>query len=240
MQTRFARLEKATDDARLLRELERVITAHGMIELRGALVMLLERLENHVFEIGMFGRVSSGKLSLLNHLLGSQVLPVGVTPVTAFPTRVSYGAKAQAIIEFAEDKPQTVELSRLPEFATEQQNPGNAKHVMRISVQVPARRLREGVTFVDTPGLARSRLPGRRKRWPICRGATWASSSWMPPQPSPTRTWPLCRPFTNRARRPCAGEQSGLAGDCRAPANRRLRRASACHPGEPEASAAPR
>jgi GTP-binding protein EngB required for normal cell division len=153
LQTRFARLENTTDDGRLLRELERVITAHGMIELRGALVMLLERLENHVFEIGMFGRVSSGKSSLLNHLLGSEVLPVGVTPVTAFPTRVSYGAEAQALIEFAEGKPQTVELSRLPEFATEQQNPGNAKHVMRINVQVPARRLREGVTFVDTPGL---------------------------------------------------------------------------------------
>ena len=153
LQTRFARLEKTTDEGRLLRELERVITAHGLIELRGALAMLLERLENHVFEIGMFGRVSSGKSSLLNHLLGSEVLPVGVTPVTAFPTRVSYGAEARAIIEFAEDKPQTVELSRLPEFATEQQNPGNAKHVMRIRVQVPARRLREGVTFVDTPGL---------------------------------------------------------------------------------------
>jgi GTP-binding protein EngB required for normal cell division len=153
LQTRFARLEKTTDEARLLRELERVITEHGLIELRGALVMLLERLENHVFEIGMFGRVSSGKSSLLNHLLRSAVLPVGVSPVTAFPTRVSYGIRAQAIIEFAEDKPQTVELSRLTEFATEQQNPGNAKHVMRIRVQVPAGRLREGVTFVDTPGL---------------------------------------------------------------------------------------
>jgi GTP-binding protein EngB required for normal cell division len=153
LQTRFARLEKTTDDARLLRELDRVITAHGLIELRGALLMLLERLENHVFEIGIFGRVSSGKSSLLNHLLESEVLPVGVTPVTAFPTRVSYGIRPQAIIEFAEDRPQTVELSRLTEFATEQQNPGNAKHVMRIGVQVPARRLREGVTFVDTPGL---------------------------------------------------------------------------------------
>ena len=153
LQARFARLEKTTDDARLLGELERVITAHGMIELRGALLMLLERLENHAFEIGIFGRVSSGKSSLLNHLLESEVLPVGVTPVTAFPTRVSYGIRPQAIIEFAEDKPQTVELSRLTEFAAEQQNPGNAKHVMRIGVQVPARRLREGVTFVDTPGL---------------------------------------------------------------------------------------
>jgi GTP-binding protein EngB required for normal cell division len=153
LQTRFARLEKTTDDARLLGELEHVITAHGMIELRGTLIMLLERLETQAFEIGIFGRVSSGKSSLLNHLLGSEVLPVGVTPVTAFPTRVSYGIRPQAIIEFAEDKPQTVELSRLTEFATEQQNPGNSKHVMRIRVQVPARRLREGVTFVDTPGL---------------------------------------------------------------------------------------
>jgi GTP-binding protein EngB required for normal cell division len=153
LQTRFARLDKTIDDAKLLRELERVITAHGLIELRGALVTLLDRFENHAFEIGIFGHVSSGKSSLLNHLLGSEVLPVGVTPVTAFPTRVSYGIRAQAIIEFAEDKPQTVELSRLTEFATEQQNPGNAKHVMRIRVQVPAGRLREGVTIVDTPGL---------------------------------------------------------------------------------------
>jgi hypothetical protein len=44
-------------------------------------------------------------------------------------------------------------VSRLVEFSTEQQNPANAKHVTRIQVLVPARRLREGVTFVDTPGL---------------------------------------------------------------------------------------
>ncbi len=85
LQARLARLEKTTDQARLLRELERVVTAHGLIEFRSALAMLLERLENQVFEIGVFGRVSSGKSSLLNYLLGNTVLPVGVTPVTAFP-----------------------------------------------------------------------------------------------------------------------------------------------------------
>ncbi len=66
---------------------------------------------------------------------------------------MSYGAEARAIIAFAEGKPQVVELSRLAEFVTEQQNPGNAKHVVRISAQLPSPRLREGVTFVDTPGL---------------------------------------------------------------------------------------
>jgi hypothetical protein len=86
-------------------------------------------------------------------LLDGEFLPVGVTPVTTVPTRISFGAQPQATVEFAESKPQVIELSRLAEFSTEQQNPANAKHVTRIHVQLPAKRLREGVTFVDTPGL---------------------------------------------------------------------------------------
>jgi len=136
-----------------LRELDRIIAVHGLVEFRNTLAMLLDRIETTAFEIGVFGRVSSGKSSLLNHLLEQNVLPIGVTPVTAVPTRISFGPQPQATIEFAESKPQFVELSRLVEFSTEQQNPANAKHVARIQVLVPAKRLREGVTFVDTPGL---------------------------------------------------------------------------------------
>ncbi|MBI2926697.1 MAG: dynamin family protein [Verrucomicrobia bacterium] len=153
LQGRLRKLEQTRDEVPLLRELERVISAHGLVEFRGALTMLLDRLENHQFEIGVFGRVSSGKSSLLNHLLGAEVLPVGVTPVTAIPTRVRFGPAPRALIAFAERKPVEVELAQLAEFSTEQQNPGNAKHVARILVEVPAARLREGVTLVDTPGL---------------------------------------------------------------------------------------
>jgi len=153
MQTRLQRLEQTKDEVKLLRELERIITAHGLIEFRAMLTLLLDRLEKNVFEIGVFGRVSCGKSSLLNHLLDGEFLPVGVTPVTAVPTFISFGPQPQTRIEFAESKPQTIDMSRLAEFSTEQQNPGNAKHVMRIHVQVPAKRLREGVTLVDTPGL---------------------------------------------------------------------------------------
>jgi GTP-binding protein EngB required for normal cell division len=41
----------------------------------------------------------------------------------------------------------------LSEFATEQQNPGNTKHVTQIAVRIPEPRLKNGVVFVDTPGL---------------------------------------------------------------------------------------
>jgi GTP-binding protein EngB required for normal cell division len=153
LQTRLQRLEQTRDEVKLLRELERIITAHGLVEFRVTLTLLLDRLETNAFEIGAFGRVSSGKSSLLNHLLGGEFLPVGVTPVTAVPTRISFGPQPQATIEFAESKPQAVELSDLAEFSTEQQNPGNTKHVTRVHVQVPAKRLYGGVTFVDTPGL---------------------------------------------------------------------------------------
>ena len=153
LQARLQQLEQTSNEVALLRELERVVSAHGLVEFRGALALLLDRMENGSFEIGVFGRVSSGKSSLLNHLLGTEVLPVAVTQVTAIPTRVLNGPTPRAVIEFADSKPVEVELARLAEFSTEQQNPGNTKHVTRIQVELPSPRLLEGVTFVDTPGL---------------------------------------------------------------------------------------
>ncbi len=160
LQKRLQQLGKTGDEIRLLSEIERIITAHGLVEFRGTLSMLLDRMEGAAFEVGVFGRVSSGKSSLLNYILQTDVLPIGVTPVTAIPTRISHGPLAEAGIEFAEAQPQIIALSELPEFATEQKNPGNKKHVTRIFVKLPSDRLAEGVTFVDTPGLGSLAVAG--------------------------------------------------------------------------------
>lgn len=160
LQQRLQQLGKTGDEIRLLSEIERIITGHGLVEFRGTLSMLLDRIESAAFEVGVFGRVSSGKSSLLNYILQTDVLPIGVTPVTAIPTRISHGPVAEAGIEFAEAQPQIIPLSELPEFATEQKNPGNKKHVTRIFVKLPSDRLAEGVTFVDTPGLGSLAVAG--------------------------------------------------------------------------------
>jgi GTP-binding protein EngB required for normal cell division len=160
LQQRLQQLGKTGDEIRLLSEIERIITAHGLVEFRGTLSMLLDRMEGAAFEVGVFGRVSSGKSSLLNYILQTDVLPIGVTPVTAIPTRISHGPVAEVGIEFAEAQPQIIRLSELAEFATEQKNPGNKKHVTRIFVKLPSSRLREGVTFVDTPGLGSLAVAG--------------------------------------------------------------------------------
>ncbi len=144
LQQRLQQLGKTGNEIRLLSEIERIVTAHGLVEFRGALSTLLDRMESAAFEVGVFGRVSSGKSSLLNYILQTDVLPIGVTPVTAIP----------------EAQPQIIPLSELPEFATEQKNPGNKKHVTRIFVKLPSDRLAEGVTFVDTPGLGSLAVAG--------------------------------------------------------------------------------
>jgi small GTP-binding protein len=160
LQKRLKRLGKTGDEVRLLTEIERIITAQGLVEFRAALTILLDRMETAAFEVGVFGRVSSGKSSLLNYILQTDMLPVGVTPVTAIPTRISHGPVAEAGIEFAEAQSRIIPLSELAEFATEEKNPANRKHVTQIIVKFPSDRLAEGVTFVDTPGLGSLAVAG--------------------------------------------------------------------------------
>jgi GTP-binding protein EngB required for normal cell division len=157
---RLKKIEHTSLDIAVLRELDRVITAHGLVEFRGALDMVVERLEWQGFEVALFGRVNSGKSSLLNHLLQIDVLPVGVTPVTAIPTRVTYGDKARTRVWFAEALPLDTDLDALHEFVTEEHNPSNVKHVTRVQVELPAPRLHGGIAFVDTPGLGSLAFPG--------------------------------------------------------------------------------
>ncbi len=150
---RLQRLEQTPGETQLLSKIEEVVAELGLVEFRPTIEAILDRAEEKTFEIAVFGRVSSGKSSLLNAILGTEVLPVGVTPITAVPTRIRSGGSPRAIVSLAERPAISVEINRVAEFATEQQNPGNAKHVTRIVLELPAERLKDGVTFVDTPGL---------------------------------------------------------------------------------------
>ena len=153
LQERLQRLEQQGDEVGLLKGLETIISEQGLVEFRSAISMILDRLEDNRFEIAVFGRVSSGKSSLLNATLGIDVLPVGVTPITAVPTRIIYGKTPVVNVWFANRSPEQFEISRLADFVTEQLNPGNQKHVTRIVLQMSSPRLRDGIVFVDTPGL---------------------------------------------------------------------------------------
>jgi len=153
LRLRLQRLEQKSNDLELLSKIERVVADHGLVEFRTTIASILDRAEDKTFEIAVFGRVSSGKSSLLNAILATDILPVGVTPITAVPTRITYGEQPSMRVSFTEAPAKTMEIARLAEFATEQQNPGNTRRVTRIVATLPSARLRDGAIFVDTPGL---------------------------------------------------------------------------------------
>ena len=162
---RLERLERSPVDLGLLRKLEGVITRRGLIEFRPTFESLLEQIETGTFQIALFGRVNSGKSSLLNAILETDALPVGVTPVTAVPTRITWGETAGARISFAQGPEDEVPLERLGQFVSEEGNPQNTKRVVRVSVHLPSPHLKSGVVLVDTPGLGSLPTSGARESY---------------------------------------------------------------------------
>jgi len=160
---RLARLEQAPFDAELLRILEQVTRRRGMVEFRPAIEALLERAEARTFEIAFLGRVSSGKSSLLNTILATSVLPVGVRPVTAVPTRIVWGEGPKALIHYADRRSEEIPVERLVDFVSEAGNPANRKQVLRAVLHLPAPVLKTGVVFVDTPGVGSLAVAGARE-----------------------------------------------------------------------------
>lgn len=150
---RLAQLDATVDGIGLLRELDRVIAAHGLIELRALLEQLVERAASPRFDVAVFGRVNSGKTSLLNWWLGQPLLPIGVTPMTAVPTHIVRGEVPRARVTIAASPTYDIPLDQLPDYITEDGNPANAKRVLHIEVRVPEPRLVDGLCLVDTPGL---------------------------------------------------------------------------------------
>ena len=153
LQARLEELEQTGHDVRLLRSLEEVITRHGLVEFRSRIASLAQRLEDNNLEVALFGRVSCGKSSLLNALLGTNVLPVGVNPITAVPTKLRYGTSLRAEVTFASGRVEEVSLEEFAQLISEQGNPGNARSVVRAMAEVPSPRLKKGILLVDTPGL---------------------------------------------------------------------------------------
>ena len=113
------------------------------------------RLAEDRFNLVVVGRFSRGKTSLMNAVLGSDRLPIGIVPLTSVITTVAYGSKERLTVRYEDDRlPSEVALGSLPEYVTQRHNPGNVRRVRTADVQLPAEILRRGFHFIDTPGLA--------------------------------------------------------------------------------------
>ena len=141
-------------DVVLLRLLEQIASRNGLVEFRTRIDAITARLEEHSFEVALSGGVSSGKSSLLNALLGTNVLPVGITPITAVPTKLRYGATLRAAVSYIDGRKAVWSHSKsLVAWLPSKETPETCKISSASLLEVPSPRLKEGILLVDTPGL---------------------------------------------------------------------------------------
>jgi small GTP-binding protein len=113
---------------------------------------LRDRLQAGRLRVLVVGEAKRGKSTLVNALLGREVLPAGVTPLTAVATTVTYGSEELARVVFLDGRTVTRPLGELDDFVTERGNPGNRREVADVTVHVDAPILARGMELVDTPG----------------------------------------------------------------------------------------
>jgi GTP-binding protein EngB required for normal cell division len=125
--------------------------AAGDAELVAEAEALAARTEERRFHVACVGQFKRGKSTLLNALIGRDLLPAGVPPVTSVPTVLRYGEPAARVRTRAGWT--AIPPEELAEFVTEARNPSNRKGVLAVEVTVPAPILEGGLSLVDTPGL---------------------------------------------------------------------------------------
>ncbi|MBI2806899.1 MAG: dynamin family protein [Planctomycetes bacterium] len=109
--------------------------------------------DESLFDVAVLGQFKSGKSSLLNALIGVDLLPVGVVPVTAVVTRLYAGSSLSAQVTRLDGRTEAIPPERIVEFVTEALNPANRRRVAVVDVMTPALSAWPSLRLVDTPGL---------------------------------------------------------------------------------------
>ncbi|MHB8303729.1 MAG: dynamin family protein [Acidobacteriaceae bacterium] len=131
--------------------------------LREKLLSLEKKLASNQLQLAVLGQMKRGKSSFVNALLGAEILPTGVLPVTAIVTEIGYGPIPNATIVYSTGGlRERVDLNTLADYITEAGNPGNKKQVASVEIEYPSPFLESGIVLIDTPGIGSTHVHNTR------------------------------------------------------------------------------
>src|SRR6266496_952593 len=107
---------------------------YNLATLRPLIKSVQELNQKEELSVAVVGRFKAGKSSFLNHFLGRDLLPVGVTPVTAVVTEIGYGERERAIAHFLDGRVEEIAITDIPRFVSESENPETKRGMSVIAI----------------------------------------------------------------------------------------------------------
>ncbi len=124
----------------------------GMVTLaRDIRTTRIPKLEAERFHLVVLGEFNHGKSTFVNALLGSEILPTGITPTTASINHVVWAANPTAKVMLLTGESQFLETAQIKDWVTVAG--GRADEVAFVEVGYPSDLLKNNVVLVDTPGV---------------------------------------------------------------------------------------
>ena len=116
---------------------------------------LRKHLQERVFSVGIMGEFRRGKSTVINALLGQEVVPSDIVPCSATLNYVRWGSERYAEIHFRDGSVQRVSVDQLSDYVTKitAESEKMAERVDHAVVYYPCIFCQNGVQVVDTPGL---------------------------------------------------------------------------------------
>ncbi|MCL2054544.1 MAG: dynamin family protein [Oscillospiraceae bacterium] len=107
------------------------------------------------FEIAVVGEFKRGKSTIINALLGKEVLPADVLPATATLNRVTYSENPYVLVEYKCGDTEKVKIGDLKDYVTKLsfESEKKSESVRQATVYYDTEFCRNNVDIIDTPGL---------------------------------------------------------------------------------------
>lgn len=117
------------------------------------LFMVKEQLISNCFNLVVLGQFKRGKTTLINSLIGEEILPSSIVPLTSIVTIIKYGEEIGCLVSMKDGSEKKICIEELPEYVTEKGNPKNIRGVRCARIGYPSPFLEKGILLVDTPGV---------------------------------------------------------------------------------------
>jgi hypothetical protein len=105
------------------------------------------------FNVAVVGQFKRGKSTLINAMIGRELLPADVAPLTSAITVIQHGDQERCLVRYEDGRKEEVPLTDVALYTSEEGNPGNKKGVRAAVVELETPLLEGGMRLVDTPGV---------------------------------------------------------------------------------------